>query len=174
MKRQKTLQMKTKTLGVKTQAPKLANDEEDLEEEDEKDGNMTCGTQRYENMIKSMMARIEFNQALAPVQTYGRHQAQAAQRKKKAKKNKEGGGTTENGGEEFEVKYDDQFYDLDDDFIDDGEVEMAAYDDGHEVEALLENSSTCQISAEMMEALKRRRIEQKDEEGSEDEEEMER
>ena len=50
--------------------------------------------QRYDNMLKFMMARIEFHQGLAPVQTYGRHQTQAAQRKKKAKKPPKEGNTT--------------------------------------------------------------------------------
>lgn len=31
------------------------------------------GKSKYEIMLKSMIARIEFNNALAPIQEYGRH-----------------------------------------------------------------------------------------------------
>ena len=31
------------------------------------------GMHRYENMLKSMIARLEVNNSLAPIQDYGRH-----------------------------------------------------------------------------------------------------
>ena len=83
------------------------------------------GKYRFENMIKTMIARIEYNNTLAPVQEYGRHQSRAL-KKKKPGKPKAG----ENENEDAETKgvknkkdFDDRFYDLDDNFIDDGEME---------------------------------------------------
>ena len=43
------------------------------------------GKCRFDQLIKTMIARIEFNNTLAPVQEYGRHQTRAVQKKKKAK-----------------------------------------------------------------------------------------
>ena len=45
------------------------------------------GGGRFDNLIKSLIARIEFNNTLAPIQDYGRHQKKAAQINKN-KKNK--------------------------------------------------------------------------------------
>ena len=42
------------------------------------------GGYRFENMIKSMLARLELNNSLAPIQEYGRHQKKAGKLKKKA------------------------------------------------------------------------------------------
>lgn len=70
-----------------------------------------------------MIARIEFNNTLAPVQEYGRHQTRAL-KKKKGK----GKGAVEEKEEEGpkgknKKDFDDRFYDLDDNFIDDGDME---------------------------------------------------
>ena len=37
-------------------------------------GMMTSGKHRFDTLIKTMIARIEYNNTLAPVQEYGRHQ----------------------------------------------------------------------------------------------------
>ena len=67
-----------------------------------------------------MIARIEFNNALAPVQEYGRHQT----RVQKKKKGKGKAGEEEEGDKGKSKKdFDDRFYDLDDNFIDDGDME---------------------------------------------------
>jgi len=75
----------------------------------------TSGKKTYDMLLKSLIARIEFNNCLAPIQEYGRHQKKGAGKRKKLKKQGE--------GEEL-VKYDDNFYDLDDEFIDDGDLEF--------------------------------------------------
>ena len=51
-----------------------------------------AGGHRFENMIKSMLARLELNNSLAPIQEYGRHQKRAGKIKKKEapKKKSEG------------------------------------------------------------------------------------
>jgi hypothetical protein len=41
------------------------------------------GLHRYDNMIKSMLARLEIYNSLAPIQDYGRHQTKNTQKKKK-------------------------------------------------------------------------------------------
>lgn len=38
---------------------------------------------RFDTLIKTMIARIEYNNTLAPVQEYGRHMQKAAKKKKK-------------------------------------------------------------------------------------------
>jgi hypothetical protein len=38
----------------------------------------TAGKNRFDNLIKSLIARIEFNNTLAPIQDYGRHHKKAA------------------------------------------------------------------------------------------------
>jgi len=75
-------------------------------------------------MLKSMLARLEFCNSLAPIEDYGRHQAKMANKKKKKKKvlqpmEASGNAVEESAG----PKYDDNFYDLDDNFIDDAELE---------------------------------------------------
>ena len=85
-------------------------------EEDTSHPNIMSGKHRYDNLIKTMIARIEYNNTLAPVQEYGRHQTKALKKKNKNK-----------GAEDDPVKskkdFDDRFYDLDDQFIDDGDME---------------------------------------------------
>jgi hypothetical protein len=44
------------------------------------------GKDRFDTLLKSLIARIEFNNTLAPIQEYGRHQKKAANIKKKNKK----------------------------------------------------------------------------------------
>lgn len=77
-----------------------------------------------------MIARIEFNNCLAPVQEYGRHQQKVANRKKKKAKpaatqqvvpdfNRDPQSPSDLG-----AKYDDNYYDLDDDFIDDNDLDI--------------------------------------------------
>lgn len=67
-----------------------------------------------------MIARIEYNNTLAPVQEYGRHMQKAA---KKQKKKAEDAG--DNGAQKKKDYIDDRFYDLDDDFIDDDNLQEA-------------------------------------------------
>ena len=90
-----------------------------------------------------MIARIEYNNTLAPVQEYGRHQLQA-KKKKKGKAVANGGGEENqkamedsDDGKEKPTKggkgnshYDDRYYDLDDNFIDDGDHEDSCYNNG--------------------------------------------
>ena len=64
-----------------------------------------------------MIARIEYNNTLAPVQDYGRHQTRALKNKKKGKVE------DPNNPPKSKKDYDDRFYDLDDNFIDDGDME---------------------------------------------------
>lgn len=45
----------------------------DGEDEDFSNPFPNCGKAKYETLIKSMIARIEFNNCLAPIQEYGRH-----------------------------------------------------------------------------------------------------
>ena len=74
-------------------------------------------------MIKTMIARIELNNTLAPVQEYGRHQSRAA-----AKKQKKAPKLDPKAGDDKKRKnYNDRFYDLDDDFIDDDDIQEVDY-----------------------------------------------
>lgn len=63
-------------------------DGEDLSAMDDEASNrgqeaiMTSGKHRFDTLIKTMIARIEYNNTLAPVQEYGRHQMQAKKKKK--------------------------------------------------------------------------------------------
>ena len=89
------------------------------------------GKSKFEVMIKSMIARIEFNNCLAPVSEYARHQQNFQNKKKKLKKKPQITSVVqidqahpdENGAEKG-PKYDDNYYDLDDDFIDDDELDI--------------------------------------------------
>ena len=84
----------------------------------------TQGKINYDMLIKSMIARLEFNNSLAPIQDYGRHQTKQALKKKKTKKpnvNVDHPSTVSN--EPNAHRFDDNYYDLDDDFIDDDDVE---------------------------------------------------
>ena len=90
------------------------------------------GGGRFDNLIKSLIARIEFNNTLAPIQDYGRHQKKAAQfnknkknKKKTLGKNEQSETPSDAGG----AKQDENFYDLDDDFIDDEDIMMIDQDD---------------------------------------------
>lgn len=100
---------------------------------------MTTGKHRFDTLIKTMIARIEYNNTLAPIQEYGRHQTQA----KKKKKGKGGADGEENqkAAEESDDgdhqnkngkanKMMDNFYNLDDDFIDDGDLEDSCNNNG--------------------------------------------
>lgn len=43
-------------------------------QDDESLSGMPCqGRHKYDNLLKSLIARIEFNNTLAPIQEYGRH-----------------------------------------------------------------------------------------------------
>ena len=97
-----------------------------------------------------MLARLELNNSLAPIQQYGRHQRKAAnnrkknlqQQTKKKAPTAEGGEdnqTTADGGanggsgdkgdkDKKEMQYDDKFYDLDDGWI--CEEDQGLQDDG--------------------------------------------
>ena len=99
-----------------------------------------AGGYRFENMIKSMLARLELNNSLAPIQEYGRHQKRANKIKKKEAPKKKPDGPTDgedqnattadaaSGEKEKPTQpkdfQDDKFYDLDDDWIDDGDIEI--------------------------------------------------
>lgn len=94
---------------------------------------------RFDQLIKTMIARIEYNNTLAPVQEYGRHQTRALKNKKK----KAGGNAQAANGQEDDAEgkknkkdYDDRFYDLDDNFIDDEDMED---DYGRGLEGIMEN-----------------------------------
>ena len=94
----------------------------DLEIEDFDDvADNDPGKYRIDNVIKSMVARLELHNTLAPIQEYGRHQVRATQKKKA----KERATTNEDSNIQQEAKeanFNDQYYDLDDDFIDDDEI----------------------------------------------------
>lgn len=96
-------------------------------DEDNSHAGIMTGKHRYDNLIKTMIARIEYNNTLAPVQEYGRHQTKALKKKNKGKVQ------AEEGEKKSKKDFDDRFYDLDDQFIDDGDMEDgygAALDDG--------------------------------------------
>lgn len=73
-----------------------------------------------------MVARLELQNGLAPVQEYGRHFAQANKKKKQQK-------DPNNNMDESEVgiNFHDQFYDLDDGFIDDEGMGSEQQDEGY-------------------------------------------
>ena len=91
------------------------------------------GGGRFDNLIKSLIARIEFNNTLAPIQDYGRHQKKAAQINKNKKNKKKTLGKNEQSETPSDAgagaKQDENFYDLDDDFIDDEDIMMIEQDD---------------------------------------------
>ena len=66
-----------------------------------------------------MLARLEIYNSLAPIQDYGRHQTRA---KKITKNPKKDVPVPEGSNKEEKDQLDDKFYDLDDDFIDDGDL----------------------------------------------------
>lgn len=98
--------------------------ESDLEAMDESEvGGGVDGRFRFENVVKSMVARLELYNGLAPKQEYGRHLAHLNVKKKKDANKIQ---------EDSEINnLNDQFYDLDDNFIDDGEIESDMQDEGY-------------------------------------------
>ncbi|CDW75095.1 UNKNOWN [Stylonychia lemnae] len=107
----------------------LDNDEQSMMEETSPFPN--SGKSKFEVLLKSMIARIEYNNCLAPVQEYARHQQNFQNKKKKLKKKIPvvlAQGQDEPLAEDSIIekgpKYDDNYYDLDDDFIDDEELEI--------------------------------------------------
>lgn len=87
------------------------------------------GKNKFDVLLKSMIARIEFNNCLAPVQNYGRHQQKGAAKKKKTKKVVVPGAEHELDPNSESAKLDDNFYDLDDDFIDDDDIDQNMQDE---------------------------------------------
>lgn len=96
----------------------------------------TSGKNRFDVLLKSLIARIEFNNTLAPIQEYGRHQKKAAaviNKKKQKKKTPAAAGDPNEQSEapqsDLGAKIDENYYDLDDDFIDDGDLDNFDHDD---------------------------------------------
>ena len=107
--------------------PNNAMEGEDISgPEDFSEGTGNIGGHRFGNLIKSMLARLELHNSLAPIQEYGRRQTTANKKKKdnNAKKKAQEGDNA-NVTMADDKAYDDKFYDLDDDWIDDGEAEVA-------------------------------------------------
>lgn len=57
-------------------------DEENISGPEDASEASNVGGHRFENLIKSMLARLELNNSLAPIEQYGRHQKKANNRKK--------------------------------------------------------------------------------------------
>jgi hypothetical protein len=61
----------------------------DLEDEDLSHENHAfapaSGKHKFDMMLKSMLARLEFTNSLAPIEDYGRHQTRMTHKKKKKK-----------------------------------------------------------------------------------------
>ena len=101
---------------------------------------MTTGKHRFDTLIKTMIARIEYNNTLAPVQEYGRHQMQAKKKKKgkattNGEENQKAMEESDDGDKQAKAgkgnkNFDDRYYDLDDNFIDDGDLEDSCYNNG--------------------------------------------
>lgn len=99
-------------LDAQKQKALAEGDGSDLEGLDEPSYNENGANRfKFENVIKSMVARLELQNGLAPIQEYGRHFAQANKKKKIQK-------PTEDDSE-IGNNFNDQYYDLDDGFIDD-------------------------------------------------------
>ena len=75
-----------------------------------------------------MVARLELYNGLAPIQEYGRHQTQA-NRKKKPQKEQHELQVQQSETEKADANFNDQYYDLDDDFIDDDDIGMGIQDE---------------------------------------------
>lgn len=107
-------------------------------------GLQTQGKNRFDNLIKSLIARIEFTNTLAPIQEYGRHQKKAAQNIKNKKNKKKPNAINEQSETPSDMaggaKLDENYYDLDDDFIDDGDIEMIDQDDDQMMHELYDTS----------------------------------
>ena len=76
---------KDKKEGGDGSVPKLPLEGEDLAGDDDEPSypGLTNSKYRYDQLIKTMIARLEYNNTLAPVQEYGRHQTKALKNKKK-------------------------------------------------------------------------------------------
>jgi hypothetical protein len=120
--------MKKKLTSQLMGQPAHAEDDEEIEDYmgDDPSSVPMMGKNKFDVLLKSMIARIEFNNCLAPVQNYARHQQKGLARKKKTKKN-----TLTAAGEPVSesAKLDDNFYDLDDEFIDDDDVDQNMQDE---------------------------------------------
>lgn len=81
------------------------------------------GKYRFDTLIKTMIARIEYNNTLAPVQEYGRHMQRVAKNKKNNKKDE---AMQQASDKKVNRDVDERYYDLDDDFIDDGDIQEQA------------------------------------------------
>ena len=104
--------VKNKPLDAQKQKALAEGDGSDLEGLDEPSYNENGANRfKFENVIKSMVARLELQNGLAPVQEYGRHFAQANKKKKNQKPAED--------DSEIGNNFNDQYYDLDDGFIDD-------------------------------------------------------
>lgn len=129
---------------------------EDLSALEENENNLGInGKYRFDTLIKTMIARIEYNNTLAPVQEYGRHMQKVVKRKKKT--------DDQPDGPKKSKDVDERFYDLDDDFIDDDNLQEGAGWDGmmageaymhdqNDEEESQQASSAMQYSAEADEA----------------------
>ena len=93
-----------------------------------------------------MIARLEYNNTLAPVQEYGRHMNRLKNKKKKDVAN------DDDKQDRKITQLDEKYYDLDDGFIDDGDIqEQAGWEgmlanegimgDGSDIESELASSS---------------------------------
>ena len=85
---------------------------------------MNDGRHKYTSLLKSLIQRIEFHNVLAPKHHYGRHRQKGL--KKKKKNTIKGKSTNEEGAvgdEGSEYVVDENYYDLDDGWIDDGDLE---------------------------------------------------
>ena len=61
----------------------IIGDDDDLEAlDDPSEPSQNASRFRYDNVLKSMVARLELYGGLAPIQEYGRHQTQANRKKK--------------------------------------------------------------------------------------------
>lgn len=105
---------------------KAAQKKNDKPEEKEHESDEDLGEEEYLNnrhgsIIQSLLQRIEANGQLEPVNNYGRHQGKNVKRKKKKKD--ESANPQANANTEKDKAFDEDFYDLDDDFIDDGDVD---------------------------------------------------
>lgn len=127
MEKQAKQAINEKSVDAQKARDKGIVDGEDLaDEDDHSEPFANVGGHRFENLIKSMLARIEIKGNLAPIQEYGRHQTAAAKKRKDNKKNKAKdpaeGEPNPNESSDNKPLYDDKYYDLDDGFIDDDEI----------------------------------------------------
>ena len=78
-----------------------------------------AGRFKFENVLKSMVARLEMDNCLAPIQEYGRHQSQAIKKRKPKESNGVPAAQDQEMAQGKDTQFNDQYYDLDDGFIDD-------------------------------------------------------